>query len=94
MHLVLARIIWNLVNLGYADKNYSDNEREIVDFLIARWNINKEIYQEMVDTADTILGLIKQKEWIMFNDNKIIMNEIKSESLISDIIFQFYINSF
>lgn len=23
----LARIIWNLVNLGYADKNYSDNER-------------------------------------------------------------------
>lgn len=88
----LARIIWNLVNLGYADKNYSDNEREIVDFLIARWNINKEIYQEMVDTADTILDLIKQKKWICstiqnnyernFKSERI---DVEIEKMISDI---------
>ena len=29
-----ARILWNLINLGYADSQYTIDEREVVDFLI------------------------------------------------------------
>lgn len=60
-----ARIIWNLVNLGFADSVYSDEEKKIVNYLIDKWSINLELYQEFIDTADTILALTKQKEWIV-----------------------------
>lgn len=60
----LATIIWNLVNLGYADTYYSDEEKKIVRYFLKKWNINSEVYQEMVDTADTMLALSKQKDWI------------------------------
>lgn len=60
-----ARIIWNLVNLGYADTCYSEEEQKIVKHLLAKWRVNSEVYQEMVDTADTMLALTKQKEWVI-----------------------------
>lgn len=59
-----ARIIWNLLNLGYADSVFSDEEKKIVNYLIDKWSVNPEVYQEFVDTFDTILALEKQKEWI------------------------------
>lgn len=60
----LARIIWNLVNLGYADSDYSISEKRIVEYLLDKWLVPREIYMEFVDTAETILALIKQKEWM------------------------------
>lgn len=60
----LARIIWNLINLGYADTVYSEEEKEIVNYLVDKWDVSVEVYQEMIDIADTILALTKHKEWI------------------------------
>ena len=61
----LAKIIWNLINLGYADGEYSENEKEIVSYFVTTWKISPDVYQEMLDTADTMLALTKQKEWIV-----------------------------
>lgn len=63
----LTRIIWNLINLGYADGDYSENEREIVNYLVKKWDISPVVFQEMVSTADTILALTNQKDWIRKN---------------------------
>lgn len=60
----LAQIIWNLVNLAYADFVYSDQEKKIVKYLVDKWAISTEIYQEFVDTADTMFALTKQRDWI------------------------------
>lgn len=60
-----VRILWNLIHLGYIDSNYSEDERIIVDYFVNRWNIRKEIYTELIDTADTMLALTKQKEWLI-----------------------------
>ncbi len=60
-----GRVLWNLINLGYADEVYSHEERGIVKYLLDKWNIKKEIYLEMMDTADTMRELSKQKEWII-----------------------------
>lgn len=60
----LARIIWNLVNLGYADSCYTDEEKKIVAYLVDKWSVSPEVHQELVDIADTILALTKQKAWI------------------------------
>lgn len=59
-----SRVLWNLINIGYSDKYYSDEEKKIVNYTVQALKINKEIYQEMVDTADTLLALIKQKDWV------------------------------
>ncbi len=62
-------IIWNLVNLGYADSVYLEDEKKIVDFLLQKWEISRAFYQNLLDIADTMLSLSKQKEWVVANFN-------------------------
>lgn len=62
-----TRVLWNLIDLGYADKFYSDPEKEIVKHLVEKWEIDEVVYQEMVDTAETMLALTRQKEWMLAN---------------------------
>lgn len=81
----LARMIWNLINLGYADSVYSDEEKEIVNHLVEKWSVEKEVYQEFIDAADTILALNNQKKWIeeTFSDDDIL--DIKEKNIDSEI---------
>lgn len=58
-----ASILWNLINLGYADSYYTCYEREVVDFLREYWEIPDSLYQEMIDVAETCLALNKHKKW-------------------------------
>ncbi len=87
-----ARIIWNLVNLGYADNMYSEEERKISKYLVDKWSVNLEVYQEFVDIADTMLALAKQKEWVLSTftkgrerDKKKKKIELEMEQLLSDV---------
>lgn len=59
-----AQTIWTLINLGYADSEYSEAEKQVVNHLIQRWNTNPVLVAEFNDTADTILALTLQKEWV------------------------------
>lgn len=61
---VQTRVIWTLINLGYADVNYSESEKRIVSFLADCWDLNSVVFADMYDTAETILALTKQKEWL------------------------------
>ena len=81
----LARIVWNLVNLGYADSFYSDEEKKIVHYLVQKWSVSSDIYQEFVDTADTIHTLTKQKEWIASVFHKGSMRDKKEKEIDSEI---------
>lgn len=88
----LARIIWNLVNLGYADTFYSAEEKKIVNYLVDKWSVGSEVYQELIDTADTMLALTKQREWVTrtFTDDIIKVQkekglDIKIKQLLDDV---------
>lgn len=81
----LARVIWNLVNLGYADSYFSDEEKKIVHYLVDKWSVSLEVYQELVDTADTILALTKQKEWISSTFSKGSIRDKKEKKVDSEI---------
>lgn len=59
-----AQTIWTLINLGYADSEYSEAERAVVNHLIERWEMDPILVAELNDTAETILALASQKEWI------------------------------
>ena len=61
---VQTEVIWNLINIGYADTNYSDPERKIVAHLTDYWKINKAVLADINDTAETILALTNQRKWI------------------------------
>lgn len=62
--LLQAQTIWTLINLGYADSAYSEAEKEVVNHLIKRWEMDPLSVSELNDTADTILALTLQKEWV------------------------------
>lgn len=86
-----ARIAWNLVNLGYADKIFSEEEKEILSYLVKKWKVDDELFHEMIDTCDTIFALTKQKEWVKStylseneSDEKERMIDAEIESLLED----------
>ena len=56
--------IWNLINLGYSDNDYSAPEKKIVKFLCTFWSIDKKVIKELEDSAETLVALYSQKEWI------------------------------
>ena len=59
-----AQTIWTLINLGYADSEYSEAEKTVVKHLVKRWEMDPALVAELNDTAETILALTLQKEWI------------------------------
>lgn len=81
----LARVVWNLINLGYADTCYSDEEKTIVNYLVKKWNVNQEVYQEMIDTSDVMFALTKHKDWVISTFPKGTDRDKKEKKLDSDI---------
>lgn len=56
-------VLWNLINIGYADSVYTEAEKEVVQFLKKHWKIPEATYCEMVDIAETCLALEEYKKW-------------------------------
>lgn len=55
--------IWTMISLGYADTEYSENEKRIVKHLVEKWEIDSAIVSVMIDTAETMLALEAKKTW-------------------------------
>lgn len=78
-----ATILWNLINLGYADTAYTNEEREVVDYLKKYWEIPDFLYQEMIDVVETCLALEEHQRWAeslessSYKDEK--LNQIKRD---------------
>lgn len=70
--------IWTMIAFGYADTEYSENEKRIVNHLVKKWEIDSAIVSVMTDTAETMLALENKKRWaestsMSYNDvNRII----------------------
>ena len=62
-----ASILWNLINLGYADSHYTREEREVVEYLRIYLGVADSIYHEMMDVAETMLSLENYKTWVEAN---------------------------
>jgi hypothetical protein len=58
--------LWLLVNCAYYDGKYSSDEKRLLRNISRDWEIrdNVAVLSEMEDTAETLLDLVKYKEWI------------------------------
>lgn len=89
-----AGTAWTLVNLAYADEDFSKSESIILQFCKTFLNIDNVLFSEMTDTAETMLMLEKKKDWfkqsgLSYDEVTAQLNIINSqiESLASDIEF-------
>lgn len=89
-----ASTIWTLVNLAYADEDFSKSESIILQFCKTFLNVDNVLFSEMTDTAETMLMLEKKKDWfkqsgLSYDEVTAQLNIINSqiESLASDIEF-------
>ena len=57
-------ILWTLINLGYADKEYGESEKIVTNYVAKEFKIAPEDYFALQDIADTMVALEKQKEWL------------------------------
>lgn len=59
----LIEIIWNLISLGFCDKEYSQSEEKIVKYLCEAWEIDDSIYLELIECAKTLVRINKYRDW-------------------------------
>ncbi len=57
-------LLWTLINIGYADEEYSKPERIVTDYVAKELKIAQEDYYALQDIAETMTALVKQKEWL------------------------------
>lgn len=78
--------MWNLINLAYADDEYSEPERKVISFLKDTWEMDENIILELVDTADTILMLTNKIDWIINSEMTDEQKQEKTQKADQDII--------
>lgn len=60
----LIEIIWNLISLGFCDKEYGPSEEKIVKYLCKSWEIDDSIYLELIECAKTLGRINEYRDWV------------------------------
>lgn len=76
-----AKFLWTLINMGFIDKDYSDNERKLVDSYCEIAKIDKAIARQMEDIAHTISVVLDQKDFVDNSTLKVSKAKIMCEEL-------------
>ena len=90
--LEITNIIWTLVNLAYADGNFSDDENAVIDDIAKQYEIKEDIVEELKDCAKTLICLESKSEWIEttnkpYKEVKAVKDEIeKDEALVATMV--------
>ena len=97
--LEITNIIWTLINLAYADGNFSDDENAVIDDIAKQYEIKEDIVEELKDCAKTLICLESKSEWIEttnkpYKEVKIVKDEIeKDEVLVATMVANIINNS-
>ena len=97
--LEITNIIWTLINLAYADGNFSDDENAVIDDIAKQYEIKEDIVEELKDCAKTLICLESKSEWIEttnkpYKEVKIVKDEIeKDEELVAAMVANIINNS-
>lgn len=59
-----AQMIWLLINLAYADGDYSWPEKKVIDYLSLYWKLNEVVVKSLEDSAITLNKLYEQKSYL------------------------------
>lgn len=90
--LEIANIIWTLINLAYADGNFSDDENVVIDDIAKQYGIKEDIVEELKDCAKTLICLESKSKWIEttnkpYKEVKAVKDEIeKDEALVATMV--------
>lgn len=59
-----AQMIWLLINLAYADGDFSWPEKKVIDYLSLYWKLNEVVVKSLEDSAITLNKLYEQKSYL------------------------------
>ncbi|PSM51651.1 hypothetical protein CBLAS_1582 [Campylobacter blaseri] len=69
-----TNFLWVLINLAYSDDDFSESEKEVLELIVKEFNIDQEIFEELMEYAETLNATIKQIKF--FNDSELPYKEI------------------
>ncbi|MDR3343749.1 MAG: hypothetical protein LBT14_13420 [Treponema sp.] len=84
-------LLWMLVRLVYYYRRGPDNKLNIIMSLLDKWEIDKSIFDEMKDTAETYIALNDHWNWLNIHDKgksleELEKNEVELNESISNLI--------
>ncbi len=88
----IIHTIWTLINLAYADANFSSDEDSVINAIVKRFEIKDSIAEELKDCAKTLVCLESKSEWAEatkkpYKEIKALKDEIeKDEALVANMV--------
>lgn len=76
-----TQFLWTLVNMGFIDGDYSDNERSLVDTYCDIAKIDKTFAREFEDIAKAMVAVVEQKKFLQNSKVNSQKSEILSKEL-------------
>ena len=74
-------LAWDLLAVAYSDGSYDDKERQLMKYIVHKFNIDKTVFLEMESSFLTLMDLENELNWIKTTDRpyltiESIVNEI------------------
>ncbi|MBP3224114.1 MAG: hypothetical protein J6M14_02265 [Campylobacter sp.] len=76
-----TQFLWTLVNMGFIDGDYSDNERSLVDLYCEFARLDKIFAREFEDIAKAMVAVVEQKKFLQNSKISSHKSEILSKEL-------------
>ncbi|MGE9932823.1 hypothetical protein ACQRAR_09095 [Anaerovoracaceae bacterium SGI.174] len=73
-------LIWNLLSVAFSDEKYDDRERNLIEEVVCRTNMNRAIFLEMEGSFFTLMDIEKEIHWIKTTEQPyLVIEEIVKE---------------
>lgn len=74
-------LLWDLLTIAYADREYGEEERRFLKYLVRRLNIAKDVFLEMESSMVTVREIEKEILWIKGTDRAYLVIEKQIKEL-------------
>ena len=60
--------VWDLLTIAYADKEYDEKEKKLLNYIAAKLDVDQAVFREMESSMLTVMDIEKEIAWIKTTD--------------------------
>ena len=68
-------LVWDLLTIACSDGQYDSSEKELIEYIVSKLDIEKAIYLEMENSILTLMDLDKEIKWIKSTNKQYLVIE-------------------
>lgn len=72
-HINVNMFIWNMLSIAMSDGTYADKERELIQYVVERFELDKVAFLELENAMKAIQDIDQSIAWMVHKDNPFVI---------------------